>query len=111
MRIRDWSTDVCSSDLGRHRVPVRHSLRRHGPPGAADRGAGFHAGAALGDRGTALSAWAPGAADVLCRRPDQLGSAACWERVWQSVLISYGDDTYTKIKQHLITNLMLVYSP
>src|SRR3546814_16822228 len=27
MRVSDWSSDVCSSDLGQHRVPARHRAR------------------------------------------------------------------------------------
>src|SRR3546814_15320418 len=46
MRISDWSSDVCSSDLHRAAAPDPDAVarrRRHGPPGlGADRGLAGH---------------------------------------------------------------------
>src|SRR3546814_15464970 len=39
MRISDWSSDVCSSDLFAERMPQRHDLRRR-PVGRLDPAAG-----------------------------------------------------------------------
>src|SRR3546814_1644589 len=38
MRIRDWSSDVCSSDLGRVTFPGRTAAVLTGRPGSAGRG-------------------------------------------------------------------------
>src|SRR3546814_14309633 len=61
MRISDWSSDVCSSDLLSASVARGRAARRTGAPGPADRHGGHHR---------------------------QLGRASCRERVCQYVQIS-----------------------
>src|SRR3546814_14435086 len=107
MRISDWSSDVCSSDL-----PV---FRHIGDPPCAWAGAELRAGRgtpafAATDRrryresraasGTSRSDHrdrapgggrpaAPGYLPRLCRQSlDEIGRASCRERVWQNVSIS-----------------------
>src|SRR3546814_17487266 len=82
MRISDWSSDVCSSDLPQKRrlVPARHSLiqleeSRHEPATAAGSRRSDHAGRAA----------------FRCRAPSlfrEIGRASCRETVCQYVSIS-----------------------
>src|SRR3546814_20200714 len=81
MRISDWSSDVCSSDLADIPAPALHAGHPAARLGADCRGRrnggdaraeiGRHAHARLYERGIG----------------DQIGRASCWERVWQYVLI------------------------
>src|SRR3546814_13050108 len=84
MRISDWSSDVCSSDLAghaRHLVPERQLGHRADPLQMLERqvqrhvaaGDGGGAGAAIGLQHVAI---------------DQIGRASCRERVCQYVWIS-----------------------
>src|SRR3546814_9150985 len=44
MRISDWSSDVCSSDLGHHHLPVAQRLRLHRGDGRRDKALGVEGG-------------------------------------------------------------------
>src|SRR3546814_19440009 len=103
MRISDWSSDVCSSDLRRLHEPLRGDiqgrLRRALERGAGHRLADAHArslaefdlaeptpGAALGAH--ALDQDHQGPDDqpdvsAVGRRPRPTGRASCRERVWK----------------------------
>src|SRR3546814_3105175 len=70
MRISDWSSDVCSSDL----PDPGHHLR------GGDRGHRGEAGNAVLDQPTALQQGGEGRCPVL-----QIGRASCRERVCQYV--------------------------
>src|SRR3546814_16179641 len=48
MRISDWSSDVCSSDLRVHHVALRLAHLQHAPDGDRFVGRGVH-GSAVGD--------------------------------------------------------------
>src|SRR2546422_11675422 len=92
---RDWSSDVCSSDLGRRDAGVLGV-----EPGATGQAAGRHlfppdrdrAEAGLGGerpRAAAGGIARGGAAEEwrchLCRRrEEEIGRASCWEKVWIS---------------------------
>src|SRR3546814_4336014 len=83
MRISDWSSDVCSSDLLPPDLPLQHGLLRHQPP--------VHEPARTDDdaRRTDLPDHGPENAQ-LARRADaplhfQIGRASCRERVCPSV--------------------------
>src|SRR3546814_944637 len=77
MRISDWSSDVCSSDLddGLDRRLIDDRLLPGAEPGGADDvdhlGLGGQRGVAAGRR--------------RCRKIDQIGRASCRERVCQYV--------------------------
>src|SRR3546814_2597605 len=88
MRISDWSSDVCSSDLGgrRRQGPGDDGARRQGPAGADRDPAGHAADAAAagpvavacpgtGDRGAAVDRVQPYRRPRLGRRPRR-GEAA-----------------------------------
>src|SRR3546814_8106013 len=96
MRISDWSSDVCSSDLPSHprNAPssgvqiLRHSRAPgRGPVLALDQRRG------LVDRGliqadvrrpeALLELREQGVDDLLAAQPGQLGRSSCGERVWQ----------------------------
>src|SRR3546814_20943577 len=94
MRISDWSSDVCSSDLAVDLVVRRHHRRN---AGAADHFlerreeilAQFAFGKRRGaDIGAALGLAVPGQV--------QIGSASCMERVCPYVSISVVVDSYKK---------------
>src|SRR3546814_1053499 len=80
MRISDWSSDVCSSDL--RLEPVGDLVEAFFPGGAGH--AGIHVGVFVGlarNRGLEVQA---GVADRLARRRE-IGRASCGERVCQYV--------------------------
>src|SRR3546814_11741072 len=109
MRISDWSSDVCSSDLGEALNPDRgrgisceaHAGSDREPDqGQSDRGQG---GACLGG----------GGARRLSAGPDrgQIGRASCRERECQYVLISVAAEhlkTNTNIRH---TGIICTYIP
>src|SRR3546814_11181768 len=85
MRIRDWSSDVCSSDL----LSVRSSLRQASLP--TTRRSRVVSSPAV--QGAALSAFSRTAqapsrsirpSSTMAARPE-IGRASCRERVWQHV--------------------------
>src|SRR3546814_16711991 len=85
MRISDWSSDVCSSDLHKHDVEVAG----HVAGGPGHRHQGCYAGTSgqvqqLGRRMTDRCK----AARRAGRLQAEIGSASCRERVCQYVLIS-----------------------
>src|SRR3546814_20535182 len=105
MRISDWSSDVCSSDLDEGRAAVGHAIdgrrilaRRTGDAGIIEQDHGAALGQAIGDEGipviepaakmleekkrrTALGAVpALGVADTVNL---EIGRASCRERVCQ----------------------------
>src|SRR3546814_3140048 len=89
MRISDWSSDVCSSDLGER---ARAGPHGGGEPAAAAGAAGDLVAAAAERRGGALRHQAdrregavPAGRRVRCRKLLQIGRASCRERVGQSV--------------------------
>src|SRR3546814_17355030 len=62
MRISDWSSDVCSSDLGGERAGgQRLGADPRGNPGQADRGVGAGDGVAAGPGGAPRAAGGRGA--------------------------------------------------
>src|SRR3546814_13731115 len=107
MRISDWSSDVCSSDLKNyHRVDATHSLGL----GTDDKGAvstviwnspAFKAGLDVGDAITAING-AAFSADRLnnairdAKTGQEIGRASCRERVCQYVEISVVDGSLKK---------------
>src|SRR3546814_16092764 len=98
MRISDWSSDVCSSDLEYHFVDVagsRDAPERSRRFAALLSGIGadvlhVHGLAFAGDA-FAVSRRLPRMPPILCQdhadRPPQIGRASCRERVCQDVLI------------------------
>src|SRR3546814_14035231 len=89
MRISDWSSDVCSSDLRRQLEKLGVEVRTGTPVNAIDAD-----GVLLGDEPIAARTvlWAAGvAASKLARALDvpldraEIGSASCRERVFQYV--------------------------
>src|SRR3546814_4774246 len=89
MRISDWSSDVCSSDLGADADPIGLGLvaagvvdlaLRHQPLRRHQRG---HGGVVAG-----IAACALGDRDRAEHRQQAIGSASCRERVCQYVLVS-----------------------
>src|SRR3546814_13524923 len=91
MRISDWSSDVCSSDLGDAKPLTRDQACPSGrrqiqvpPISAAARGMSDQGKGEAKRPSTALNAKAASAA----RLPRQIGSATCRERVCQYVSIS-----------------------
>src|SRR3546814_4543384 len=88
MRISDWSSDVCSSDLARLETEL-DVIARMGFPGyfliVADfinwaKDHGIPVGPGRGSGAGSLVAWALGITDL-----DQIGRASCRERVCQYV--------------------------
>src|SRR3546814_9021253 len=75
MRISDWSSDVCSSDLGGH-LPPRYSDEAGLGMGRIDRPRRAFIGGVFDDRGL-------GARDLL--QTGKIGRASCRERVCQYV--------------------------
>src|SRR3546814_4770403 len=75
MRISDWSSDVCSSDLGRHRRACRRAITFEAALGHVQQ-------ERLGGRDATLDA-------ILADRHDlpeyEIGRASCRERVCQYV--------------------------
>src|SRR3546814_6351543 len=61
MRISDWSSDVCSSDLFVHRAAWRHRAAHRLPAGTVGRHGRLCLGAAAGDQRTASGPWSCGA--------------------------------------------------
>src|SRR3546814_5000029 len=88
MRISDWSSDVCSSDL-----PLHHSLSASGPPphgfatGRIGNGRSPPQNCVSLLRGKGLPRQCPAAAGPPCALPDfeEIGRASCRERVCQYV--------------------------
>src|SRR3546814_2022347 len=82
MRISDWSSDVCSSDLPRHEgaehVAAQRQLAELGRRTVGDDVAGLHHVTDLHQRPL-------GDAGVLVRALEQIGRASCRERVCQYV--------------------------
>src|SRR3546814_8469975 len=76
MRISDWSSDVCSSDLGRGAAdPARHAGDRHRHPAAAgDDGAGRRPGDIRTTRRGADPAATFVDRDPACRHPTEWGA-------------------------------------
>src|SRR3546814_2576312 len=83
MRISDWSSDVCSSDLPVQELPDRLAAAQEHPREVdVDHLAPLLQGH-VAERGAALDA---GVADQDVDRPEaQIGRASCRERVCQSV--------------------------
>src|SRR3546814_20589052 len=94
MRISDWSSDVCSSDLAfqglgfhgnaKHRQPC-HRGRHARQMGRAARARDYYFQASLngGTRIVVKALWC-----AMCRHHLQIGRASCRERVCQYVWIS-----------------------
>src|SRR3546814_10085516 len=81
MRISDWSSDVCSSDLGDDRVANLH--RAHFAANRLDDARGFVAG----DRGQRMRIGAVDEMQVRMAQPagGEIGRASCRESVCQYV--------------------------
>src|SRR3546814_17393793 len=91
MRISDWSSDVCSSDLAGRAQAGR--ARARGAPPEAGRGDGPPARRGGAGEGGAVQEGDGGAEAVRARAPRgaraaQIGRASCRERVCQYVRIS-----------------------
>src|SRR3546814_20845759 len=94
MRISDWSSDVCSSDL-----PDRESTPPY-PPGRAV----LRRAASEGWRPRSAARPASAHAAIRPRRRPEIGRASCRERVCQYVSISVVDVSLKKktIKKQLV---------
>src|SRR3546814_13906236 len=96
MRISDWSSDVCSSDLVDPATPFGSLLTDRAPGGDAGHGGGEKCGLAMGSLPDAPDLPAQldagglehPAAPLLAQAFDEIGRASCWERVFQYVYIS-----------------------
>src|SRR3546814_16272123 len=101
MRISDWSSDVCSSDLGTvttSRSPSR-SPRMDSRPDRSGRSASPRATSTWSAHGCGTQGVDVGSPPLLDRTwPGQLGRAACRERVCQDVLIPGGAGLLNKKK-------------
>src|SRR3546814_17210209 len=113
MRISDWSSDVCSSDLGarvfqrgfeilhRHRVAVHRALER-GEAGTADQILEVDAGEAVGARGKR------GEIDISRKRSAErrVGKECvrtCWPR-WSTCLLNKHTPTSTQTVHNYINH-------
>src|SRR3546814_11765207 len=113
MRISDWSSDVCSSDLRRCPAPCRRGGGGDDPGGGGDlrrEREGDHSAAELGDPGGRYHRCGrrprgglPGCASARPRR--QIGRASCRERVWQDVWVAVGACTLKKKKKTKAENI------
>src|SRR3546814_15109683 len=109
MRISDWSSDVCSSDLDLHphQLPTRYlatyAFYRHGYPDSASRLRTYLAqeeGAVMDEPATARAlAWF-----VLRGVQCEIGRASCRERVCQHVYNSVVAVSVTTKKHNTKTN-------
>src|SRR3546814_1863824 len=83
MRISDWSSDVCSSDLGEDRVLVKLSdvppLLPKGLVAVEDHGFYSHSGISI------KAIFRAGVANLRAGHVVQIGRASCRERVCQYV--------------------------
>src|SRR3546814_11562828 len=106
MRISDWSSDVCSSDLVAHElarlggVPHDpHLLRRaKATPSLRGRGRRERERIVAGAFALAKDAKARATGRHLILIDDEIGRASCRERVWQSVEIPVVADALKKNK-------------
>src|SRR3546814_7267044 len=100
MRISDWSSDVCSSDLNRAVATVNSTTgcggplsdpAKRAPAGLSD----LCVAAAARDKAALGLGWRPGdegdvvealaVAEQAARLAGEIGRASCRERVWQDV--------------------------
>src|SRR3546814_12317091 len=103
MRISDWSSDVCSSDLGaiRRHLSRRRSRARSGGAGLAARTVQVRAlqEGAVEER----AARPPHRRTRADRRDGEIGRASCRERVGPYVSISVGAVSLKKKKENETT--------
>src|SRR3546814_12267789 len=113
MRISDWSSDVCSSDLPAAFDPRPRADRLAGRPralGDAGGACGPQAAFAAAISWLVCRAVAVRARRDLPRRLDErvagaaIGRASCRDRVWQFVSISVGAVTLKQKKQSTYAN-------
>src|SRR3546814_17859502 len=104
MRISDWSSDVCSSDLrakGQAGRLARGLPQSNGPGTYTVRWAGC--GPKLGHHALGAGSLGPGRLDDAA---GQNGRASCRERVWQSVYISAVAVSLKKTKDYQHTSTL-----
>src|SRR3546814_15177061 len=100
MRIMDWSSDVCSSDLGGIWQQV-HELDGLAAFADAERRKGFAGTTILHPSNAPIvnRAFSPGPEQLAQYRAMKIGSASCRERVWQDVSNPVGGVPLHKTKQ------------
>src|SRR3546814_18503046 len=107
MRISDWSSDVCSSDLERSGEPVDEpGVQYHPYQGGLPEDTGTGGQAEDADRDQPFAANGNGAVtetETEDEPTEKIGRASCRERVCQYVELSVGAVSIKKTKMHTDT--------